>query len=174
MKKCFIVYYSRRGENHYDGGLKFLQIGNTERIAASIAEILNCGSFRVERAVPYPEGYRACCGEAVAEWKAGARPEIEGYCHEVTEADVLFVGYPIWCGTMPMPMFTFLEHYDLTGKIIVPFCTHEGSGFGTSLSDLERICRGAVIGSALEVRGCKVGENAERIAEWARSGVGCC
>jgi flavodoxin len=101
MKKRMIVFYSRRGENHYDGGLKFLEIGNTERVAGIIAETLNCGSFRVERAVPYAEGYRACCGEAVAEWKAGARPEIEGFCDDIMEADVIFVGYPIWCGTMP-------------------------------------------------------------------------
>ena len=143
MKKCMIVFCSRRGENHYDGGLKFLEVGNTERVAGIIADALNCGSFRVERAVPYAEGYRACCGEAVAEWKAGARPEIEGFCDDIMEADVIFVGYPIWCGTMPMPMYTFLEHYDLTGKTIVPFCTHEGSGLGNSLAEIAKVCPGS-------------------------------
>ena len=171
MKKCMIVFYSRRGENHYDGGLKFLKIGNTERVAGIIAETLNCGSFRVERAVPYAEGYRACCGEAVAEWKAGARPEIEGFCDDIMEADVIFLGYPIWCGTMPMPRDPFLEHYDLTGKTIVPFCTHEGSGFGNSLAEIARVCPGAVIAPALEVKGCKVEENAGRIAAWARENI---
>ena len=174
MKKILIVYYSRRGENHYDGGMKYLEVGNTEKAASVIAEAVGGERFRVERAVPYAESYRACVGEAVAEWKAGARPELEGFCDGVGEADVIFVGYPIWCGTMPMPMYTFLEHYDLTGKTIVPFCTHEGSGFGSSLEEIRRICRGAVIAEALEVKGCKVDENAERIAEWARSGVGCC
>ena len=168
MKKCTIVYYSRRGENHYDGGLKHLEVGNTERVAGIIADTLGCGSFRVERATPYPEGYRACCGEAVAEWKAGARPEIEGYFDQVNDAEVLFVGYPIWCGTMPMPMYTFLEHYDLTGKTIVPFCTHEGSGLGNSLAEIARVCPGAVIAPALEVKGSQVEENAGRIAAWAR------
>ena len=168
MKKCMIVFYSRRGENHYDGGLKFLEVGNTEKVAGIIADTLHCGSFRVERAVPYAESYRACCGEAVAEWKAGARPEIQGFCDEVLDADVLFVGYPIWCGTMPMPLYTFLEHYDLADKTIVPFCTHEGSGFGTSIADLGKLCPNAVIAPALEVKGCKVEENIGRIMAWAR------
>ena len=168
MKKHMIVFYSRRGENHYDGGLKNLEIGNTERVAGIIAETLGCGSFRVERAVPYAESYRACVGEAVAEWKAGARPEIEGYCDEVLEADVIFVGWPIWCGTMPMPLYTFLEHYGLSGKTIVPFCTHEGSGYGSSLADIAKLCPGAQIAPALEVKGCKVEENRERIVAWAR------
>ena len=84
------------------------------------------------------------------------------------DADVIFVGYPIWCGTMPMPMYTFLEHYDLTGKTIVPFCTHEGSGFGSSLAEIAKVCPGTVIAPALEVKGCKVEENAGRIAAWAR------
>lgn len=69
---------------------------------------------------------------------------------------------------MPMPMYTFLEHYDLTGKTIVPFCTHEGSGLGNSLAEIARVCPGAVIAPALEVKGCKVEENAGRIAAWAR------
>ena len=167
MKKHMIVFYSRRGENHYDGGLKNLQIGNTEKVAGIIADTLNCGSFHVERAVPYAESYRACCGEAVAEWKARVRPEIKAYAEDLRSFDTIFVGYPIWCGTMPMCLHTFLEHYDLTGKTIVPFCTHEGSGFGNSLADLERVCYNAVIGKGLEVRGCKVEENAGRIAAWA-------
>ena len=171
MKNCFIVYYSRRGENHYDGGLKELALGNTERVAGMIADALGCGSFRVERAAPYAAGYRACCGEAVAEWKAGARPELRGFCDQVREAEVLFVGYPIWCGTMPMPMYTFLEHYDLTGKTIVPFCTHEGSGFGTSLQELQRICPGAALAPGLEVKGCRVAENEAHIREWAVKGL---
>ena len=171
MKKSFVVCYSRRGENHYDGGLKVLEVGNTERVAGIIAETVGCGTFRVERAVPYAESYRACVGEAVAEWKAGARPEIEGYCDEVMEADVIFVGWPIWCGTMPMPMYTFLEHYDLTGKTIVPFCTHEGSGFGTSIADLGKLCPNAVIAPALEVKGCRIDENLERIIAWAQESV---
>lgn len=168
MKKNLIVYYSRRGENYYDGGLRVLEEGNTAKAAKLIAAAVGGELFEVDTVKPYAEGYRACCGEAVAEWKSGARPEIKGYAENMDSYDTIFVGYPIWCGTMPMCMYTFLEHYDLVGKTIVPFCTHEGSGFGTSLQDLERICPGAVIGSAMEVKGCAVDESAERIAAWAK------
>ena len=171
MKKILIVYYSRRGENYYDGGLKHLEIGNTEKAAKGIADAVGGELFRVETVKPYADGYRACCGEAVAEWKSGARPEITGFYEGMDQVDTIFVGYPIWCGTMPMCMYTFLEHYDLTGKTIVPFCTHEGSGFGTSLADLKRICPGAVIAPALEVKGCEVDENAGRIVDWAKKQV---
>ena len=168
MKKILIVYYSRRGENFYDGNLRYLEVGNTEKAARLIADAVGGELFEVDTVKPYASEYRACCGEAVAEWKSGARPEIKGYAEGLDSCDTIFVGYAIWCGTMPMCLFTFLEHYDLTGKTIVPFCTHEGSGFGNSLEDLKRVCHGAVIGTALEVKGCKVEENAERIAAWAR------
>lgn len=168
MKKILIVYYSRRGENYYDGGLRILEEGNTEKAAKIIADAVGGALFQVETVKPYAEGYRACCGEAVAEWKRGARPEIRGHVQDLDAYDTIFVGFPIWCGTMPMCMYTFLEQCDLTGKTIVPFCTHEGSGFGTSLLDLERLCPGAVIAPALEVKGCRVDDNAERIAAWAR------
>ena len=174
MKKFLIVYYSRRGENFYDGELRYLEVGNTERVARIIADAVGGELFEVDTVKPYASQYRACCGEAVAEWKARVRPEIKAYAEDLRSFDTIFVGYPIWCGTMPMCLHTFLEHYDLTGKTIVPFCTHEGSGFGNSLADLERVCYNAVIGKGLEVKGCKVGENAERIAEWARSVNGCC
>lgn len=169
MNKILIVYYSRRGENHYAGGLKFLEEGNTEKVAKIIAAAVGADLFQVETVKPYAAGYRACCGEAVAEWKAGARPEIVGFVENMEQYDTVFVGYPIWCGTMPMCMYTFLEHYDLSGKTIVPFCTHEGSGLANSVKEIGKVCPGAVIAEALAVKGCEVDENAERIAQWAGS-----
>lgn len=168
MKKSLIVYYSRRGENHYAGGLKFLEEGNTEKVAKLIAGALDAELFQVETVKPYAAGYRECCGEAVAEWKAGARPEIVGYVENMEVYDTVFVGYPIWCGTMPMCMYTFLEHYDLSGKRIVPFCTHEGSGLAKSVEEIAKVCPGAVLGEALAVKGCEVEENAERVRAWAQ------
>lgn len=168
MKDSIVVYFSRRDENHYDGGLKVLEVGNTECVAGMIAEAVGCESFRVERAEPYPAGYRDCCAQAVAEWKARARPEIKDFRDAVMEAEVIFVGYPIWCGTMPMPMYTFLEHYDFSGKVIAPFCTHEGSGFGTSLQELQRVCPDAVIAPGFEVKGCLVGKCLDDVIPWAK------
>lgn len=171
MGKRLVVYYSRRGENHFDGGMRHLEKGNTEVVAELIRDTVGGDLFQVDTVKPHAESYKACVGEAVAQWKSGARPEIKGYVENMEDYDTIFVGYPIWCGTMPMCMYTFLEHYDLTGKKILPFCTHEGSGLSQSVAEIGRICPGAVIGQAIEVKGCRVGENVERIAAWARENI---
>ena len=171
MANTLVVYYSRKGENHMPGGIQVLEKGHSERAAEFIQKALNADIFEIDTVKPYAANYRECCMEAVAEAKANARPEIKGYVADVSGYDTIFVCFPCWCGTAPMCVFTFLEHYDLTGKTIVPFCTHEGSGFGTSLADLKRICPGAVIAPALEVKGCEVDENAGRIVDWAKKQV---
>ena len=167
MADILIVYYSRAGENHYDGGLKILEKGNTQIVAECIREAVGGDLFRVDTVQPYAASYRECCGEAVAQWKGNARPEIQAFAENMDRYDTIFLGYPIWCGTYPMCMYTFLEHYDLTGKKILPFCTHEGSGFGRSIEELGKTCPGALIGEGIEIRGCKVQDNLDRIREWA-------
>lgn len=168
MATTLVVYYSRKGENHMPGGIQILEKGNTAYAAEFIQKALGADIFEIDTVKPYAENYRACCMEAVAEAKANARPEIKGYVEDISQYDTIFVCYPNWCGTMPMCVLTFLEHYDLTGKTIVPFCTHEGSGLGNSLAEIARVCPNSVIAPALEVKGCKVEENAGRIAAWAR------
>lgn len=170
MSKVLIVYYSRSGENYFDGGMKVLDRGNTEIGAEMIQAAIGADLFRIETVNSYPAGYRDCCNQAVAEWKGNARPEIVAYAGDMEQYDTVFVGYPIWCGTMPMCLYTFLEHYDLTGKKIIPFCTHEGSGFGQSREALARLCPGATIGEGLAVKGCLVRQSGEKIAAWAK----CC
>lgn len=73
---------------------------------------------------------------------------------------------------MPMAMFTFLERYDLSGKKIIPFCTNEGSGMGSSESDLKKICSGAVVESGLAIRGSEAAKSGGRVSAWAKKMVG--
>lgn len=70
--------------------------------------------------------------------------------------NVIFLGYPNWWGTMPMPVFTFLGEYDFSGKTIVPFCTHEGSGSGRSEKDIAKLCPKATILKGLAIHGSRV------------------
>ena len=105
--------------------------------------------------------------EAVAEAKSNARPEIKGYVDDIAGYDTIFVCYPCWCGTAPMCIFTFLEHYDLTGKKIVPLCTNEGSGLANSEADIRRSCPGATVAPGLSVRGHKCAESEAELAAWA-------
>jgi len=69
-----------------------------------------------------------------------ARPELTNTVENMESYDVIYLGYPNWWGTMPMAVFTFLESYDFSGKTIIPFCTHEGSGIGNSERDIKKLC----------------------------------
>ncbi len=169
MANVLVVYYSRKGENHMPGGVQVLEKGNTEYAAEFIAKALNADIFEIDTVKPYAENYRACCGEAFAEFKAQARPEIKGYVADLSGYDTIFVCFPCWCGTAPMCVFTFLEHYDLTGKKIVPLCTNEGSGMANSEADLARSCPGAEVVPGLSVRGHQAKDSEETIAAWAAS-----
>ena len=136
-----IVYYSRTGENYWNGSIKNLEKGNTETVAEMVADMTGGDLFEVETVKTYPEDYYQCIDEAKAELQRGDRPEVKAYADDLEDYDTIYVGYPNWWGTMPMVMFTFLEHYDLSGKRIIPFCTNEGSGMGGSERDLKKICR---------------------------------
>lgn len=171
MAKTLVVYYSRKGQNHMPGGIQVLAKGNTEYAAEYIAKALDADLFEIDTVKPYAEDYKACCAEAFGEFKANARPEIQGYVEDIRMYDTIFVCYPCWCGTAPMCVFTFLEHYDLTGKKIVPLCTNEGSGLANSEKDLARSCPGALIAPGLSVRGHQVKDSEEAIALWAKENI---
>ena len=151
------------------GGVQFLEKGNTNYAAEYIANALGADLFEIDTAVPYAENYRECCMQAVAEAKAGARPELKAYLEDVSGYDTIFVCFPNWCGTAPMCVYTFLEHYDLSGKRIVPLCTNEGSGLANAPRDLARSCPGAEIVEGLSIRGHQAKDSEAQIAEWAKS-----
>lgn len=168
MEKSLVVYYSRKGENYMPEGITVLQKGHTARAAEYIAEALGADLFEIDTVKPYAENYRQCCMEAAQEAREKARPEIRGYVQNMEEYGTIFVCFPCWCGTAPMCVFTFLEHYDLTGKKVIPLCTNEGSGLADSPKDLMESCPGAVVKEGLSVRGHQVKDSRERIMAWAK------
>lgn len=168
MSKILIVYYSRKGENYWGGSIKNLPKGNTEIVAEMIHDAVGGDLFEVDTVKSYPAGYTACTEEAQQELRANARPELKKYMDSLEDYDKIFVGFPNWWGTMPMAMFTFLEHYDLGGKQIIPFCTNEGSGMGSSERDLQRICAGAVVEKGLSIRGCEAAKSEATVSAWAK------
>ena len=168
MKKALVVYYSRKGENHMPGGIQVLEKGNTEYAAEYISKALNADIFEIDTVKPYAENYRECCMEAVAEAKSNARPEIKGYVEDITPYDTIFVCFPCWCGTAPMCVFTFLDHYNWAGKKVLPLCTNEGSGLANAPKDIAKACSGAVIGEGLSVKGHQVRDSREQIVSWAK------
>jgi flavodoxin len=166
--KSLVAYFSRKGKNIVSGAIIDLPVGNTEVIAQMIQEATGGDSFRIEAVNPYPEDYRETTEVAKKEQNANARPELTARVENMEGYDVIFLGYPSWWGTMPMPVCTFLEEYDFAGKTIIPFCTHEGSGMGRSENDIARICPQARLLKGLAVHGTHAGSAQGDVENWLR------
>jgi len=139
MARTLIAFFSRRGENWVDGGVRFLPKGNNEVIVEKIkAQLPEADVFRIETVRKYSDDYMVCIEEAKQELRAKARPELTATVENMDQYDTIILGYPNWWGVPPMAVFTFLESYDFSGKKIVPFCSHEGSGVGSYKSMLQQ------------------------------------
>jgi flavodoxin len=171
MNNNLIVYYSRKGENYWGGKIISLQKGNTEIAAEFIKNAVGGDLFKIETVTPYSDDYTQCTKEVAKDLRAFARPELKNYVDSIDRYDTVFVGFPNFCGTMPMPVFTFLEHYNWKGKKVIPFCSNEGSGMGRSERELKRICPGAIVESGLPIRGCETSNSETQISDWAKRAV---
>ena len=126
-KKVLVAYFSRVGEQYSVGNITE---GNTAIIAKMIANKTGGDLFEIKvKNDNYPKGYTELTEYAKAEMKQNARPEIVGIVDNFEQYDTIFIGFPIWWGDKPMPVYTFMDSYNFNGKNIIPFCTHEGSGF---------------------------------------------
>lgn len=166
MSKKLIAFYSRADENYVNGMIKTLEVGNTEVAANMIKELTDADLFQIEQAKPYAKDYNECIAQAQADQRKDARPELKHYPETLDEYDMIYLGYPNYWSTMPMAVFTFLEHFDFSGKIIKPFCTHEGSGMGCSVSDIKKMCPAAKIEKGLAIRGSSVERARNDIEKW--------
>jgi flavodoxin len=166
--KCLIAYFSRSGNNYVNGSIVDLPVGNTEVIAKTIQEMTGGELFHIEAVNAYPADYTETTDVAKEELRARARPKLTRKVETMTPYDTVFLGYPNWWGTMPMPVFTFLEEYNLSGKTIVPFCTHEGSGLGRSVSEIRKTCPQSTVLEGLAVRGGEVKNAQDEVSGWLR------
>lgn len=167
--KSLTAYYSRAGNNYVNGDIINLPVGNTEIAARMIQKLTGGVLFRINTVKTYPEDYMETTEVAKEELRSNARPEISGRVDNMGDYDIIYLGYPSWWGTMPMAVFTFLEAYNLEGKTIVPFCTHEGSGLGRSERDIEKSCPGADVAKGLAIRGGRVKGARDDIIDWLRN-----
>lgn len=158
-----IAYYSRRGQNYVGGTIKDLPMGNTEVVAQKIERLTGGDMYRIDTVKKYPSDYTACTEVAQRELRENARPKLVDKVDDMEQYDLVFLGYPNWWGTMPMAVYTFLESYDFTGKTVVPFCTHEGSGMGHSIADIRRLAPGAKVFDGVAIRGSNVARSDEEV-----------
>lgn len=167
-KKILVAFFSRKGQNYSNGRIIELEKGNTATAAEMIAELTEGEIFEIRPVREYPAEYSACTMEARSELRENARPELVSD-QDLTGYDVIFLGYPNWWSTMPMPVWTFLEGHDFADKIILPFCTHEGSGMGDSESDIKKLAAGAEIKKGLAIHGSGVSNAKAAIERWLKA-----
>ena len=158
--KNLVIIFSRADENYNVG---YVEKGNTMILAEMIAEKTGSELFEVKPAKKYPADYDTCIDVAKKEQNQNARPEILED-KDISEYDTIFFGYPVWWGDIPMCMYTYVEGHDWSGKKIIPFCTHEGSGSGRTDRTLKNLMKGAEIQRALAIRG-SVAQNNTKSAE---------
>jgi flavodoxin len=164
-KKILVAFFSHTGENFFPGGLRYIEKGNTHIAAEIIAELTDADLFEIKSAAGYSEVYKECVMQAKAEFDSDARPTLAEDI-DISAYDVIFLGYPNWCGTMPMPVWTFLENHDFGGKIVCPFCTNEGSGLANSIAHIDKLVPTADRKDGLAIKGSQVMESREILKNW--------
>ena len=160
MNKKLVVYFSHKGENYSKGRIVNLEKGNTEIAAEIISTITSADIFEIKVDKKYPIKYDDCIEIAKKELRENSRPKLKDDI-DIKEYDTMFLGYPNWWGTMPMPVWTFLEEKYFTNKKVLPFCTHEGSGLGKSENDIKKLISGTEVLKGLAINGSEV-NNSEK------------
>lgn len=166
-KRTLVVFYSRRGENYAPGGTEVLAVGHTELLARRIAERFGTRLFEIETVDPYPESYDETTRVVRRQIEGRERPAIVGPLPDLADVELVVLGHPIWWGRMPPALNTFLETVDLSGKTVAHFCTHAGSGFGSSHADLARAEPRATLFEGPDVTGVDAEREAPEVVAWA-------
>lgn len=164
--KNLIVYFSRTDENYMEDGIRNIEKGNTEIVAETIQKLTGADLFKVETVNEYPYDYYKCCDVAKKELENNKRPNVKRKLDNIDDYDVIYIGGPVWWSHYPMAIFTALEVLDFTGKKIKPFTTHEGSGVGSVMEDIRKICKNAVIEDAIAIRGSDAKLCEDKIKNW--------
>ena len=169
MAKTLIAYFSRADENYFGGAMRYVKVGNTEIVVNGMKELIDADTFKIEMKNPYSPVYMTCIEEAKKDLRTKARPELVALPESIDEYDAVVLAYPNYWGTMPMAVFTFLEAFDFSGKTILPLCTNEGSGMGSSERDIKKTCPGAAVKPGLPVSGSDAASCRPRLEQWLRA-----
>jgi flavodoxin len=153
-RKTLITYFSRTG--------------NTREIANQIHQRIGGEIIELQTVNPYPEDYDEMKNQARQELNSGFKPALKTRVNEIGSYDVIFVGTPIWWGTISAPVKSFLSQYNLSGKTVVPFVTHAGSGLGQSVSDISALCSHSTILDGLAVWGKNAKTAQNDVSTWIR------
>lgn len=169
QSKILVAYFSRVG-NEY--GVGNITKGNTAIVAEIIAQKLGADLFEIKTVQSYPLDYDECTKVASREKAAKARPALSTSVNNFAQYDIIFVGAGIWYGDYPMAVYTFLESYDFSGKTIVPFVTHGGSGLSGVDQRITLTCPNAKQLRGFEIRGTTAqndfSQTESKVSDWLK------
>ena len=168
--KILTAYFSLKGQT-IAPGMKIVNLekGHTATAAEFIRRAVGGDLFEIQTVKTYIEDHMKMIYEAKEELEQGVRPALKGFPEGFAEYDTVFLGYPNWWNTLPMPVVTFLEGLDWNGKRVIPFNTSEGSGLGKSVAKIREICKGAVVEDGYALKGSQVDGLEKEIAAWAKA-----
>jgi flavodoxin len=167
--RVLLAYFSRAGENYWNGGRRFLQTGNTEVLAGMIGDRIDCEVYRIDAAEPYSDRYDPTVERNTREQDSNARPQIATTVPDLSAYDTVLLGSPIWNVQPPMIMATFVEAVELSGKTVRPFVTYAVSGLGSTEAFYRDLDTGARLGDGLAVRGEEVTQSGDVLDRWLRA-----
>ena len=120
-------------------------LGNTEYMASIIQDTIGGDLFQIETVQQYPLDHDPLVDQAAEEQDAESRPELSAHLDNLEQYDTIILGYPNWWGDMPMAVYSFLEEYDFSGKTIIPYCPHGGSGFSGTVDTIAELQPNATV-----------------------------
>ncbi|MCH5344020.1 MAG: NAD(P)H-dependent oxidoreductase [Acetatifactor sp.] len=177
-----VAYFSRVGNTVWEDGVDAVTsasltvedgefVGNAEYLARMAQEATGGDLFLIQTEETYPSDYRKTTNVASDEQADNARPALASHVENMDQYDTIVLIYPNWWGTLPQPLFTFLEEYDFSGKTILPLCTHEGSHMGSSERAIAELCPDAILLDGLSVRGSSASSAQSDIEIWINNSV---
>ena len=166
MARTLIAFFSRADENYFGGAMRYVKVGNTEIVAGIMKELTGADTFKIEMKNPYSPVYMTCIDEAKKDLRENARPELTSYIDSIDGYDTIILGYPNYWGTIPMAVATFLDKYDFSGQTVLPFCTNEGSGMGSSERDVKKYAKGADVKKGLSITGSQAASSKDAVKKW--------
>lgn len=162
--KALVIFFSHAGENYSVGNI---EEGNTKIVADYISEITGADQFEIVAEKNYDMPYMDLIKVAQDEAKAGELPAYKGDV-DVAPYDIIFIGGPIWWGTYPQVMFTFFKDHDLSGKTVIPFTTHEGSGLASTVRDVKKALPKATVKDGFAIYGHEVRSGRAKVEKWLK------
>ena len=179
INKSAAVYFSRVGNtdfpsdidavtsaslNRIDGELK----GNAQLMAEWIADEADCEVFEIVSEESYPVDYNATVDQAKQEQADNKRPKLKYGFENIDDYDTIWLAFPNWWADLPMPVYSFFEEYDLSGKNIYVFITHEGSGYSSTVKTIRELEPDANVVEARSVKGGSVSDEENSIREYVK------